>query len=178
MNKPWISLVNINEAPEDIRLAAEEHLSKGYRMTNEKRTLLHNRKAFEALEGMSYAMSAEMKRFTGHRAANLFQYAISLENDCLVCSTYYRRLMKTLGIEDLSATSLTEEEELLIAYARAIARDHKHIPEELLEKLLERYGEEGVVVITTMGMFMIGNNYFNDILGVQSEFLIPEEASL
>ena len=178
MSKPWISLVNIEEAPEVIRLAAEEHLSHGYRMTNEKRTLLHNRTAFEALEGMSYAMSAEMKRFTGHRAANIFQYAISLENDCLVCSTYYRRLMKSFGIEDLSEAVFTEEEELLIAYARAIARDHKHIPENLLNQLLERYGEEGVVVITTMGMFMIGNNYFNDILGVQSEFLIPAEGGL
>lgn len=29
------------------------------------------------------------------------------------------------------------------------------------------------MVITTMGMFMIGNNYFNDILRVQSEFLTP-----
>ena len=29
------------------------------------------------------------------------------------------------------------------------------------------------MVITTMAMFMIGNNYFNDILRVQSEFLAP-----
>jgi len=29
------------------------------------------------------------------------------------------------------------------------------------------------VVLTTMAMFMIGNNYFNDILRVQSEFLTP-----
>ena len=173
MNKPWISLVNINEAPEDIRLAAEEHLSKGYRMTNEKRTLLHNRKAFEALEGMSYAMSAEMKRFTGHRAANLFQYAISLENDCLVCSTYYRKAMADLGLDSLDESQFTPDEALLVEYARAIVRNHKYVPDDLLQRLLDRFGEEGVVVITTMAMFMIGNNYFNDILRVQSEFLTP-----
>ena len=44
---------------------------------------------------------------------------------------------------------------------------------DLLQRLLDRFGEEGVVVITTMAMFMIGNNYFNDILRVQSEFLTP-----
>ncbi len=49
------------------------HLAKGYRMTNEKRTLQHNAVGFEALEGMSYAVSAEMKKFFGHRAANLLK---------------------------------------------------------------------------------------------------------
>lgn len=171
MIKPVISLVDPEKAPEDIREAAEAHLAKGYRMTNEKRTLLHNAVAFNALEDMSYRVSAEMKKFTGHRAANLFEYAISLENDCLVCSTYYRRAMASLGIDDLEKAELTEDERLLIGYARAIVNDRKHIPDELFARLLDRFGEEGVVVITTMAMFMIGNNYFNDILRVQSEFL-------
>ena len=171
MMNPVISLVNPDALPEEARKAAEAHLAKGYRMTNEKRTLLHNAVAFNALEGMSYAVSAEMKKFTGHRAANLFEYAISLENDCLVCSTYYRKTMAALGFEDLDRVKLTEDEQLLVEYARAIVRDRKHIPDELFGRLLARYGEEGVVVITTMAMFMIGNNYFNDILRVQSEFL-------
>lgn len=173
MIKPVISPVDPEKAPEDIREAAEEHLAKGYRMTNEKRTLLHNAVAFNALEDMSCRVSAEMKKFTGHRAANLFEYAISLENDCLVCSTYYRRAMASLGIDDLEKAELTEDERLLIEYARAIVNDRKHIPDELFARQLDRFGEEGVVVITTMAMFMIGNNYFNDILRVQSEFLTP-----
>ena len=173
MNRAVISLVDPANAPEDARKAAEAHLAKGYRMTNEKRTLLHNAVAFEALEGMSYAVSAEMKKFTGHRAANLFQYAISLENDCLVCSTYYRRAMAELGLDSLDESQFTPDEALLVAYARAIVRNHKAIPDDLLRRLLECFGEEGLVVITTMAMFMIGNNYFNDILRVQSEFLTP-----
>ena len=112
--KPIISLVEPENASETARAAAEAHLAKGYRLTNEKRTLLHNAVAFNALEDMSYAVSAEMKKFTGSRAANLFEYAISLENDCLVCSTYYRKTMAALGIEDLDAVELTEDEELLV----------------------------------------------------------------
>ena len=63
--KPIISLVEPENASETARAAAEAHLAKGYRLTNEKRTLLHNAVAFNALEDMSYAVSAEMKKFTG-----------------------------------------------------------------------------------------------------------------
>ena len=129
MNRAVISLVDPANAPGDVRKTAEAHLAKGYRLTNEKRTLLHNAVAFEALEGMSYAVSAEMKKFTGHRAANLFQYAISLENDCLVCSTYYRKAMADLGLEELDESRFTPDEALLVEYARAIVRNHKMIPD-------------------------------------------------
>ena len=38
MNRAVISLVDLTNAPEDVRKAAETHLAKGYRLTNEKRT--------------------------------------------------------------------------------------------------------------------------------------------
>lgn len=79
--------------------------------------------------------------------------------------------MAELGLDSLDESQFTPDEALLVAYARAIVRNHKAIPDDLLRRLLERFGEEGLVVITTMAMFMIGNNYFNDILRVQSEFL-------
>ena len=52
-----------------------------------------------------------------------------------------------------------------------IADDPKNVSDELFEQLKARYTEEEIVVITTMGVFMIANNYFNDILQVQSELL-------
>jgi hypothetical protein len=45
------------------------------------------------------------------------------------------------------------------------------IPTDIFDRIKARIGEEGLVVLTTMGMFMIANNYFNDILHVRSEFL-------
>ena len=81
--------------------------------------------------------------------------------------------MAELGLDSLDESQFTPDEALLVAYARAIVRNHKAIPDDLLRRLLECFGEEGLVVITTMAMFMIGNNYFNDILRVQSEFLTP-----
>lgn len=165
-----VSLVDVDNASDEVKEAVKKHLEDGHTITNEKRTLLHNVPAFLALEGKSYEMSAELQKFISPRAANLFEYAISVENDCLVCTTYYKKYMESIGI-DINNVDYTEEEELVIEYAQAIVRDRKNIPEELFDRIKERIGEEGLVVLTTMGMFMIANNYFNDILHVQSEFV-------
>lgn len=167
---PVISLVDIDNASEEVKAAVRQHLADGHTITNEKRTLLHNVPAFWALEGKSYEMSAELKKFITARAAALFEYAISVENDCLVCTTYYKKYYESLGI-DIDNVQYSPEEELVIEYARAIVKDRKNIPEELFDRLKKHLGEEGLIVLTTMGMFMIANNYFNDILHVQSEFL-------
>ncbi len=165
-----ISLIDIDNASDEVKEAVKKHLEDGHTITNEKRTLLHNVPAFWALEGKSYEMSAELKKFITPRAAALFEYAISVENDCLVCTTYYKKYYESLGI-DIDHVEYTPEEELVIEYARAIVNDRKHIPDELFDRLKKHIGEEGLIVLTTMGMFMIANNYFNDILHVQSEFL-------
>ena len=165
-----VSLIDIDNASQEVKDAINRHVAEGHSITNEKRTLLHNIPSFWALEGKSYELSAELKKFISPRAANLFEYAISVENDCLVCTTYYKKYMESIGV-DINNVDYTEEEELVIEYAQAIVRDRKNIPLDLFERIKARIGEEGLVVLTTMGMFMIANNYFNDILHVRSEFL-------
>ncbi|MBE5830051.1 MAG: hypothetical protein E7305_11435 [Butyrivibrio sp.] len=165
-----VSLIDIDNASQEVKDAINKHVAEGHSITNEKRTLLHNIPSFWALEGKSYELSAELKKFISPRAANLFEYAISVENDCLVCTTYYKKYMESIGV-DINNVDYTEEEELVIEYAQAIVRDRKNIPLNLFDRIKARIGEEGLVVLTTMGMFMIANNYFNDILHVRSEFL-------
>ena len=165
-----VSLIDIDNASQEVKDAINKHVAEGHSITNEKRTLLHNIPSFWALEGKSYELSAELKKFISPRAANLFEYAISVENDCLVCTTYYKKYMESIGV-DINNVDYTEEEELGIEYAQAIVRDRKNIPTDLFDRIKARIGEEGLVVLTTMGMFMIANNYFNDILHVRSEFL-------
>ena len=80
---PRISKIDLNNASPEVREAVDAHLSEGYRLTNEKLTLLHNVTAFNALEAQSYALDREFQRLVGKRAADFFEYAISLENDCL-----------------------------------------------------------------------------------------------
>ena len=57
----------------------------------------------------------------------------------------------------------------MIAYGRAVAKDPKHIPDGLFEQLRAVFDEETIVVMTTMAVFMIANNYFNDALQVEPE---------
>lgn len=167
---PRISKINPETAPEQVKKAIEEHVAAGYRITNEKLTLLHNVTAFKALEEQSYELDKELQRLIGKRAADFYEYAISLENDCIVCSTYFQKLLEQNGITDFENFAFTDRENLLIAYGRAIANNHKQIPDELFEKLHQEFNEEEIIVITTMGLFMIANNYFNDILQVEPEF--------
>ena len=46
------------------------------------------------------------------------------------------------------------------------------MPQELCDKMKANCTEEEIVVITAMGVMMIANNYFNDILGVTPDKLV------
>lgn len=166
---PRISRIDPSAAAPEVRAAIDAHLSEGYRLTNEKLTLLHNVTAFNALEVQSYALDRELQRLVGKRAADFFEYAISLQNDCLVCSRYFANLLRKNGIEDFENFAFTDEEQLLIDYGRAMAKDPKRIPDALFERLRAAFSEETIVVATAMGVFMIANNVFNDALQVEPE---------
>ena len=166
---PRIAPVNLTDLSPEAKAAVDEHLSQGYRLTNEKLTLLHNVTAFEALEAQSYAVDRELQRLVGKRAADFFEYAISVENDCIVCTTYFGKLLRNMGIEDFEHFAFTPAEELMIEYGRSIAKDPKRIPDKLFEKLRAVFDEETIVVMTTMAVFMIANNVFNDALQVEPE---------
>jgi alkylhydroperoxidase family enzyme len=160
-----ISEINPETAPASIQKIIANHLAEGHALTAEKRTLLHNAAAFNAVEAGSYALDDELQRLIGKRAADFYEYAISLQNDCLVCSAYFSRLLEKNHI-DFATFDFTDDERLLIEYGRAIARAPKHVPEDLMRLMQQTFTEEQLVVITTMGVFMIANNYFNDILNV------------
>ena len=166
---PRISVIDPANSSPEVKEAIAKHLSQGYRLTNEKLTLLHNVTAFEALEAQSYAVDRELQRLVGKRAADFFEYAISVENDCIVCTTYFGKLLRSMGIEDFEHFAFTPEEELMIEYGRAIVKNPKRIPEEIFERLHAVFNEETIVVMTTMAVFMIANNVFNDALQVEPE---------
>ncbi len=161
-----ISLFDLDRASGEAKKVVDEHLNQGYKLSNEKLTLLHNIEAFKALEDSSYSLDRELQRLIGKRAADFFEYAISVQNDCLVCTTYFSRLLKENNI-DVETFAFTDKESLLMEYGRAIAKEPKEVPEELFNRLQENFSEEEIVVITTMGVLMIANNYFNDILEIE-----------
>lgn len=166
---PRISTIDpVNSSPE-VKAAITDHLQRGYRLTNEKLTLLHNVTAFDALEVQSYAVDRELQRLVGKRAADLFEYAISVQNDCIVCTTYFRKLLMGMGIYDPEQFDFTKKEKMMIEYGRAVAKNPKQIPDEVFKQLRAVFDEETIVVMTTMAVFMIANNVFNDALQVEPE---------
>ncbi|MBQ8086969.1 MAG: hypothetical protein IJ074_00935 [Clostridia bacterium] len=168
---PRIKMITPETISEEGKQAVAEHLAQGYRLTNEKKTLLHNVTAFHALEVESYAVDRELQRFIGKRAADFFEYAISAQNECIVCSTYFIKLLRQYGIEDFEHFDFEPREKLLIEYGQAMAKDPKGVSDELFLRMKQEFTDEEIVVITTMGVFMIANNYFNDILQVEPEAL-------
>lgn len=165
---PRITEIDIDNAPQNVKKAVADHLSKGHRITSEKRTLLHNVTAFQALEESSYTLDTELQRLIGKRAADFYEYTISVQNECFVCTAYFTNLLKKNGI-DFDTFEFTEQEKLLIEYGKAIAKDPKNVSDELFEQMKQTFNEEELVVITTMGVLMIANNNFNDILQVTPE---------
>lgn len=165
-----IPRIDPETAPNEVKSAIETHIAQGHRITNEKLTLLHNVTAFNSLEVASYAIDDELQRLIGKRDADFFEYAISLENDCAVCSVYFKKLLDKNGI-DFETFEFTNRENLLIEYGRAIAKNPKNVSDELFSRLKAEFTDEEIVVITTMGVFMVANNYFNDIIKVEPEKL-------
>ena len=60
-----ISEINIETAPEAIQKIVADHVAEGHTITAEKRTLLHNAAAFNAVEAGSYALDDELARLIG-----------------------------------------------------------------------------------------------------------------
>lgn len=159
-----------NSTPEQLK-ARKDHIAQGYKMTNMKETLLHNLPIFNTFVGGSYIVSEELEKKIPSRSVYIFDYVVSTGNDCLVCGGYFERLLDRLGI-DFETFSFNDEENDLIAFAKALTEDPNHVPDDVYEKLQARYDEETLVVLITHAVYMLANNYFNNIAGVDPSELI------
>ena len=61
------------------------------------------------------------------------------KNDCLVCSAYFFPACWKRTILTLPPLILSDDERLLIEYGRAIARDPKHVPEDLMRLMQQTF---------------------------------------
>ncbi|MDR2113652.1 MAG: hypothetical protein LBO75_00025 [Bifidobacteriaceae bacterium] len=132
--------------------------------THMKRALLNHLPSYQALMNW-YPLYAEVERLVSARGAVVYSFAISTQNECLLCTTYFRRALLSRG-EDINGRDLNAEEQDLAEFGRSVARDHRSDP-ELVARLVERYGHEGLVALIGFGVFMIGNNIVNSFLNVE-----------
>ena len=85
-----------------------------------KRTLLNSLPAFQALMEW-YPLRDTVQPFLGARLTVLFAHAISAETDCLICSTFFRRILIEDG-EDPDRLELDEREAAVVEFGRAARR--------------------------------------------------------
>ncbi len=135
------------------------------RMTNMKQTLAHSGVALRAYMEW-YPLKDEVAATLGERAAILFAHAISVQTDCLICSTFFRRIMIDWG-ENPDELSLNEQEALLISFGQHLVKNPHQIPQELMSQLKKWLQPKDLVNLTAFGGIMIATNIFNDALDVE-----------
>src|SRR4051794_12191263 len=151
-------------APEASLRLAEAHEATGAKMTNMKWTAAHAPAALEMLLSW-YPLHDRIASFLGERRAQLLAHAISAQNDCLICSTFFRRLLTDAG-EDPDRLELDDEDELVIRLGRRLATDPHDVDDALYAELTARYEDAQIVELVAFGAIMVATNVFNDALGV------------
>jgi alkylhydroperoxidase family enzyme len=164
--------IDYARANEEAREAHDTHQRDQGRITNMKRTLLQSVPAFHALMGW-YPLRDAVRPFLGDRLTTIFAHAVSSENECLICDTFFRRILVDAG-EDPDALVLNEMEREVVAYGRALAHSPHRVPDELWEPLATRFNHEQLVALTAFGALMIATNVINNALQVPlDDYLEP-----
>jgi alkylhydroperoxidase family enzyme len=172
---PWIPPLDDASASEDSRALAAAHAATGGRMTNMKWTLAHSPVALDALLEW-YPLHAQVEPLLGERRTMLFCHAISAENDCLICTTFFRRLLADAG-DDPDAPALDELDELMADFGRRLATDPHSVDDALRARLDAHFSPAEIVLLTAFGAIMVATNVVNDALGVPLDgYLEPYRA--
>ncbi len=156
--------LSIQKAEAKIKEIGNEHL-QGVTLNNMKRTLLHNEAAFDALLGF-HKLCDEAKKFLSELDINLFCYAISFENDCMVCSAIFKDFLDEQGV-DFDTLIMTPVEQALISFGRNIADNPHEVFEDQIEEMKEFFTDEQLVVLTALAAMMVASNIVNTVLDVE-----------
>ena len=168
---PRVPPAAYDDLPPDAKAAHDAH-TRVARITNMKRTLLHSVPAFEALMTW-YPLRDTVRPFLGERLTTLFAHAVSSETDCLICSTFFRRLLVESG-EDPDRLVLDAWESAVVAFGRSLAVTPHTVPDPVYRPVAERLSPEQVVALTAFGALMVATNVFNNALEVPlDEYLEP-----
>jgi len=172
---PRITPISYDTAPPTVREAHDEHIRQHARITNMKRTLLNSLPAFHALMEW-YPLRDTVQPFLGERLTTLFAHAISAETDCLICSTFFRRILIETG-DNPDRPRLDERESAVIEFGRRLAVSPYQVPDALYQRVASYFTPEQMVALTAFAALMVATNVFNNALEVElDEYLQPYRA--
>lgn len=151
--------------PAASRAELERQLAAHGRVTNMKRTLAHSPEALIALMEW-YPLRDAVAAFLGARATTLFAHAVSTETECLICSTFFRRILIDAG-EDPDRLVLDDRESAIVAYGLALTRGNSHVPDAEYDAVAAFLAPRQIVALTAFGAMMIATNVVNNALRVE-----------
>jgi hypothetical protein len=159
-----ISPVDPEQATPEQRAAFDGGVKRWGRMTNMKRTLLHSLPSYHALMEW-YPLFDTIKPFLGERLAIIFAHAISAESDCLICTTFMRRILINWG-EDPNKLTLDDRDEAIVAFGRAIAQPGNGVSDAIYARIASYFSDEQIVALTAFAGLMVATNIVNNTLEV------------
>jgi alkylhydroperoxidase family enzyme len=153
------------EAASDAQKAQfDDQISKHGRITNMKKTLLHALPAFHALMEW-YTLRDSVLEFLDEKSVNYFCHAISTQNNCLICSSFIRKIIIDRG-ENPDELVFSDKEQLLVDFGRCCATDANRIDDEMFSRLKGYFSDEQIVLLTAFAGLMIATNLINNALKV------------
>lgn len=168
----YISQVEYDSSSDEVKEQIDYQIESHGRATNMKLTLLHSMPAYHALMEW-FPLEETIEAFLGERAVNFFCYAISNQNDCLVCSVFFKKILDDLNI-DFETFDFTPQEKVLVEYGQAIVKDANNIPPQIFDEMKKYWNEEQIVAITAFATIMIATNLFNKALDITlDDYLQP-----
>ncbi|MDV6234842.1 hypothetical protein CH379_004260 [Leptospira ellisii] len=159
-----IPLTEYETASAETKEQYDHQIRKNGRITNMKRTLLHSLPSYKAYMEW-YVLKDEIVPFLGERAFTIFAHAISAQTDCLICSTFFRRILVEWG-ESPDSLTLDETESLLVEFGRRIVTDSNSVEDVLYLSLKRKFNDEQIVLLTAFAGIMIATNVFNNVLKI------------
>lgn len=150
----------------DVRPDYDAQIGRHGRMTNMKKTLGRSPAALRALMTW-YDLREAVVPFLGERSTTLFAHAISAQTDCLICSTFFRRMLIEAG-ENPDELRLDDRDRAIVDFGRAIAKDPNNVSDAVYAGVRNLPGatDDGVVALTAFAAMMIATNIFNNVLRV------------
>lgn len=140
-------------------------IARDGKVTNMQATLLHSVPAYNAFLEW-YTLRDYVVPIFGERAIWIFCHAISAGTDCLVCSTFFRRLLIDAGIspEDYQPDAT---DELLLSLGKTFVNQGHGVDQQVWAALKAKYSNEALVALVAFGALMVANNLFNNVIDVE-----------
>lgn len=169
-----VPLANYEDAQGKIKEAFDYQINKSGSITNMKRVLLQSYEAYDAYMGW-YTLYARMNEFLGDKDSMIFCHSISTTNGCLLCSLFFIKDLRDLGL-DPNDLQLDEKEELLVAFGQQFVKDPNGVTDEMFDALRKYFSDEELVVLVAFAGQMMATNNFNAVLKVDvDDKLVPYE---